>query len=330
MYRLYRQILIFCKRVFEIHFSYDFFNGHNIMISRKYPCINYISLVNLFLFSGLFYLVFKLFSFDLIKWLILNLYFKYIAVNFEIIPLVSVCVVSTVILLCYCVHMDLIRFIIRVKRGKPPVGKMAIAYKFKLLNDIESSILQHIREVFPSHELIIMCYSSSTAKYVGIAYGVILEKDGLELNEEQVLHAHKYGYSILLTPPMDYALYITCPTLPWIFPVMSSWLYCLALSRMYPELYNYTKKHTLSAYPVIEIYRRYSVTLLTPLSRQDNFVIKEAEDMIHRASLSLEMTPKHTVSFTNSTCANNSSLSLKSNENIMRSKDSKQSSYSLG
>lgn len=48
------------------------------------------------------------------------------------------------------------------------------------------------------------------------------------------------------------------------------------------------QKHRLSAYPVVELYRRYSVLLMAPLSKQDNFVVPEAEKYVMRSCSKLE------------------------------------------
>lgn len=86
----------------------------------------------------------------------------------------------------------------------------------------------------------------------------------------------------------------------------------------------------LSAYPVIEIYRHFSLTLMAPLSRQDDFVVKEAEEMIHRASISMDFSINNSLSMSHSMCSKTTSYSFQSPDSVIRSKDSKPTSYSLG
>lgn len=41
--------------------------------------------------------------------------------------------------------------------------------------------------------------------------------------------------------------------------------------------------HRLSAYPVVELYRRFSVILMAPLSQQDAFLVPEAKSLLSRS-----------------------------------------------
>lgn len=61
-----------------------------------------------------------------------------------------------------CVYMAILCLFIKVHLGKPPVGKMTIAYKFKLQDTIQSTVLVDIKRIFPSFKIVHLCYSSLT------------------------------------------------------------------------------------------------------------------------------------------------------------------------
>ncbi|KAG8242292.1 hypothetical protein J6590_068751 [Homalodisca vitripennis] len=114
----------------------------------------------------------------------------------------------------------------------------------------------------------------------GIAYGAIVSSGTNELSDEIRGYITEHGYKLLQTKPISNAIYISCPTIPWLL-YFGVWL---VLKIIYPKIYKYSKKHALSAYPVVEVYRRCSVSLMAPLSRQDYFVVPEAESNLNRSS----------------------------------------------
>ncbi|XP_054290886.1 uncharacterized protein LOC129005878 [Macrosteles quadrilineatus] len=164
----------------------------------------------------------------------------------------------------------------QVKVGKSFENRLTIAYKFGYVDSVSTVAIKWIYRLFPSSDKVQIFYESKSGP-LGIAYGVVIPEP---LTDEKKLSLLSNGYSFLRTKPISNAVYISSPAIPWL-SYFGQWL---ILCVIYPKLYRYSKTHKLSAYPVIELYKTFSVSLIAPLSQQDIFVVPEAECLMQRSS----------------------------------------------
>ncbi|XP_075211952.1 testis-expressed protein 264-like isoform X2 [Lycorma delicatula] len=186
---------------------------------------------------------------------------------------------------------------IKFRSGRPPVGRLIIAYKF-ILQDCYNNekVITKTQQLFPNKKLIqIYYYSCKILGAMGVAYGAIISDDGVSPDDDTRHFLFKNNFRLFSTPAVDNAVHIVCPVISWLLLPT----YYIVLNKIYPRLRSYCEKRSLSAYPVIEILEKDGLTLLAPLCRQDAFVVEEAEELfrsLNHAEASLSNSSGYTPS----------------------------------
>ncbi|CAH1388960.1 unnamed protein product [Nezara viridula] len=180
------------------------------------------------------------------------------------------------ILVFIAIHF-IFKFIVKIRLGTPPIGSLIIAYKyspkglFKNLNFFRKDVFSS--SLFSSMRFY---YTDQLAKEIEYADGVILSDTGVFPNDHLLFLAKQNGFSIIKTPAISHAIYVTFPiflslTITKIFAIFVG----------YPTIRQFSEERNLCGYPVLEVYSKHSVMLIVPLLRQDEFVVQEAENIVY-------------------------------------------------
>ncbi|KAK9509866.1 hypothetical protein O3M35_004765 [Rhynocoris fuscipes] len=180
----------------------------------------------------------------------------------------------------------LLVFYFNIRIGESPIGALHIGYKYNYLRRSSTLFFKHLSKQYTNYKLVKLCYSGIKASHVEYANGIIVSESDLMPDVYMLDHMLRTGLTLFKIPNISHAISVKFPTIPWV-PLTRS----AAVAVAYPRLFQYVKDYNLCAYPVLEIYERYSITIMIPLVRQDEFVVKEAERLVNGRQYSAMLSP---------------------------------------
>ncbi|KAK3103326.1 hypothetical protein FSP39_018508, partial [Pinctada imbricata] len=166
---------------------------------------------------------------------------------------------------------------VEIGTGKPPIGRVVIAYKFT------KGPYKEAGHMFTE----LMKYTPNGYKTLGIYYddpklvepdnlryavGTVLSENGSEIDDHVRKVMEDAGYTIFNLPEVSYVVKSS-------FPFRTTLSILIAVARVYPRLDQYIKEHKLCAHPFIEVYEGSTMYFMCPLAKQNEFYVEEAKEM---------------------------------------------------
>jgi len=164
---------------------------------------------------------------------------------------------------------------VEVKSGAPPFKELTICYKFKRGPYKGCGhLFTEIYSIAPELKTIGLYYDDPEqvdSYELRYAIGAILS-DGSTPEPAGVRErAMKFGFKVATFPAIEHAVLAS-------FPFSATFSIVLAIWKVYPALKEYIKKHSLCAWPMIEVYDSAAVLFVAPLTRQEDFLVPEATE----------------------------------------------------
>ncbi|RZF34279.1 hypothetical protein LSTR_LSTR010253 [Laodelphax striatellus] len=205
-------------------------------------------------------------------------------------------VILAIIFIALCIISVCKAIFIGLSIGKPPFGRLTIAYKFTEAGVSQTEgIINRTRRMFPGKKFIRINYSDSKTEEMGIAFGAVLSEGGSDPSDDLRLFLFNNDYRLFFIPAVNHAVFAVCPIISWF--ALSYWI---AIVRLYPKMFKFCEKRNLSAYPVVEVLDKETLTIVVPLAQQNDYVVFEAEDMINRSNLNCSLDSSLSSSFSSS------------------------------
>ncbi|PIK39694.1 hypothetical protein BSL78_23468 [Apostichopus japonicus] len=162
---------------------------------------------------------------------------------------------------------------IDVGTGKPPFGKLKLAYKFATgpYKDI-GPLFTELQLLAPDLKICAIYYDDPKtvehSKLRSMVAGVLAEGDS-KVDKDVEKKLLDKGFKSFEIPSVDFAVHAKFPY---------AWdLSCyIAIMRVYPRLDNYITERQLSAHPAVEFYDPDTIHFVMPLSKQEAFYVPEA------------------------------------------------------
>ncbi|XP_076448013.1 testis-expressed protein 264 homolog [Babylonia areolata] len=189
--------------------------------------------------------------------------------------LVAICV----LFFCLIVTVSVLIFYsgvfenIVVKAGKPPIGKVVIAYKFARGSYKEvGPLFFEVAKLAPDHKALGIYYDdpfkveSYRQRY---AVACILAEDEQEVDRDLVKKFEAEGFKMMDLPLADHAVHSS-------FPYKCALSIFIGVQRIYPRMSEYIKEHGLQAHPFVEIYSGNTIHYMSPLDKQETFYVPES------------------------------------------------------
>ncbi|KAI9556996.1 hypothetical protein GHT06_016790 [Daphnia sinensis] len=164
---------------------------------------------------------------------------------------------------------------IEIRAERPSFTSLRIAYKFaRGPYKNAGHLFTEAHSLIPELKTIGIYYDDpqqvnpSELRY---CVGIILSEGESEPDSTHLSTCLEYGFKELVLPAVDHAVITT-------FPFKSTVSIFIGVARVYPKLAEYIKESKLCAHPMIEIYEDDKIIFMSPLSKQDEFYVKETQD----------------------------------------------------
>lgn len=164
---------------------------------------------------------------------------------------------------------------IEIRAQRPSFTSLRIAYKFaRGPYKNAGHLFTEAHSLIPELKTIGIYYDDpqqvnpSELRY---CVGIILSEGESEPDNAHLSTCLEYGFKELVLPAVDHAVLTT-------FPFKSTVSIFIGVARVYPRLAEYIKESKLCAHPMIEIYEDDKIVFMSPLSKQDEFYVKETQE----------------------------------------------------
>jgi len=183
---------------------------------------------------------------------------------------------------------------VKIHIGKSPFPNILIAYKYAYYGKtLCRGSLGKLQSALPGLKAFKICYSAKErSNFIEYAYGVVLEDPISPDNAQTLAYLERNGFSLFSLPYVGHSISVFLSVSPW-FPFGKY----LKLAVCYKRVFDFVERHSLCAYPVLEIYDKTTITVMVPLFQQDSFIVPEAQRMVYgrkMSSLLTNLTPRLT------------------------------------
>ncbi|KAL8621152.1 hypothetical protein ACOMHN_004823 [Nucella lapillus] len=162
---------------------------------------------------------------------------------------------------------------IAVKVGRPPIGKVVIAYKFACGPCSGAGpLFFEVATIAPDHRALAIYYNDiykTASQDQQYTVACILAEGEEEVDKELVKKFEEEGFKLTTLPQVAYAVYSS-------FPYKSALSIFIGMQKIFPKMSEVIEEKGLQAYPFLEIYSGNTIHYMSPLDCQDEFHVPES------------------------------------------------------